>query len=335
MTEIQDVLDRHRRMSAGRESWDSHWQALAELLLPRRADFTGVAEAGDRRNRDQFDGTPMMAARALASAVDGLLKSRSSRWFHLRTDDRRLDEAADVKLWLEASESRLYDALYDPQARFLQRSAEVDLDLVIFGTGVLFVGEARGGDGLHFRSHHLKDVCVAENADGEIDTLFRTFSLTARQAVQKWPAETLGRKLREALDRGKGDDRFAFLHAVLPREEHDPRRRGRESLPFASLWIDVESEVMIDEGGYHEFPYVVPRWDTAAGEVYGRSPGMLALPDIQTLNQMGKTLLKAGQKAVDPPLLAPDESIVGSLRTWPGGITYFDPDSLRGGGGRP
>ena len=335
MTEVQDILDRHRRMAAGRESWDSHWQELAELLMPRRADFTAAANPGDRRNRNQFDGTPMMAARALAAAVDGLLKGRSSRWFHLRTDDRRLDELAEVKLWLEAAEARLYDAIYEPQARFLQRSAEVDLDLVVFGTGVLFVGEARDGSGLHFRSHHLKDVCLAESVEGEIDTLYRTFPLTACQAVQKWPAEKLGRKVREALDRDKSDDRFTFLHAILPREEYDPRRRSRESLPFASLWIDVESETMIDEGGYHEFPYVVPRWDTAAGEVYGRSPGMLALPDVQTLNQMGKTLLKAGQKAVDPPLLAPDESIIGSLRTWPGGITYFDPDSLRGGAGRP
>ena len=79
----------------------------------------------------------------------------------------------------------------------------------------------------------------------------------------------------------------------------------------------------------------MPRWDTASGELYGRSPAMLALPDANSLQEMGKPLLVAGHKAPDPPLLAADDSILGAIKTFPGGITYFDAEAARSLGRLP
>ncbi|WP_420348625.1 portal protein [Pelagibius sp.] len=327
--EIDDLLARHKRLKDQRRLWESHWQELAEVMLPRRADFTTEHLAGERRRDHLFDGTPMLARRGLSAAIDGLLKPKTARWFRIKTRDEDLGEDEAVKRWLEMAEERLYRALYDRRARFIQRSGEVDDDLVTFGTGVLFVGEGRDLNRLLFRSFHLKDVVLGENADGEIDTVFVTLRLTARQAAQRFGEAALGRDTREALKDGGEDKPFTFLQAVMPRRGRDSRRRDNASLPFASVVIDVQSEHRVSESGYHEFPFAVPRWDTAAGEVYGRSPGMIALPDANTLQQMGKTLLVAGHKAVDPPLLVGDDSVFGTPKTFPGGITTFDMQAAR------
>lgn len=61
---------------------------------------------------------------------------------------------------------------------------------------------------------------------------------------------------------------------------------------------------------------------------------MLALPDANTLQQMGKTNLIAGHKIADPPLLAASDAVFGTPRTFPGGITYFDASLARELGGR-
>lgn len=333
--EIQQLLDRHSRLLERRRQWESHWQDLGEVFLTRRADFTRSRTPGEKRTERQFDGIPMQAARNLAASLDGLLKPKSQRWFSIRADDERVDELEEVRRWLEDAEERMYVAFYDPDSRFLQRSNEVDLDLVVFGTGVLFIGEKIGSARLVFRSQHLKDICIAENADGEIDTIFRRFVLSARQAEQRWGADALGNATREALRHNRSDEEFEFLHVVMPRTERDRTKRNRRNLPFASVFIDVKSEHSIAEGGFHEFPYVVPRWDTATDEIYGRSPAMMALPDANTLNQIGKTLLRAGHKVVDPPLIMPDDGIQSGPRTWPGGITYYDADLLARTGGRP
>ena len=327
--DIDDLLSRHKRLKDQRRLWESHWQELAEVMLPRRADFTSERIAGERRADELFDGTPMLARRGLASAIDGLLKPKTARWFRIQALDEGLDEDEQVKRWLEVAEERLYRALYDRRARFIQRSGEVDEDLVTFGTGVLFVGEGQALNRLLFRSFHLKDVVLAENGEGEIDTLFVSLRLTARQAAQRFGEAALGKDTREALTNGGEDKPFTFLQVVTPRAERDGRRRDNRNLPFASLVIDVQSEHQVSESGYHEFPFAVPRWDTAAGEVYGRSPGMIALPDANTLQQMGKTLLVAGHKAVDPPLLVGDDSVFGTPKTFPGGITTFDMQAAR------
>lgn len=333
---IEDILARFKTLTDERREWDAHWQELAEVMLPRRASFTTEAVPGGKRTEKIFDGTPMLARRGLAAAIDGLLKPKSTRWFRVKAEDEAVDRDDAVRAWLDRVEDRLFAALYNPRARFVQRSGEVDDDLVTFGTGILYIGESHALDRLAFRSAHLRDTFIVENADGEVDTIFLRLRLTARQAVQRFGADNVGEKTREALAGGRPDEKLVFLQVVSPRAARDPRRRDARNLPFASIVIDVASEHTIAESGFHEFPFAVPRWDTASGEVYGRSPGMIALPDANTLQQMGKTILVAGHKAVDPPLVQVNDAVIGTARTFPGGVSYVDAQALRDlGGVRP
>ncbi len=333
--QIADLLQREKDLRAARSTWEGHWQELGELLRTERADFTGEPGAGgpgagERRTRRIFDGTPQQAARGLASALDGMLKGRQSQWFHLRPEDEDLAQDENVRAWVRDIEQRMWRALYADRTHFAARSFETDLDLVVFGTGVFFTQEVPG-HGLHFRAFHLRDTLIAENDRGEIDTVFRAFRLTPRQAVQRFGADRVGAGTREQLRDGSRR-KLRFLHVVTPRDElTEVAGEAVPALPVASAWIDVESNHLIGVGGYHEMPYAIPRWETVTGEVYGRSPAMLALPDVQTLNAISQTLLKAGQKAVDPPLLVAQEGLVSGVRLFPGGITYVDYSNVPGG----
>ena len=329
---VRDLIARQQRLGSERSVWESHWQDIADLMHPRRAEFNVIRTPGQKRTEKIFDGTPLQAARGLAASMDGLLRSRTSRWAGIRTADDDLGERREVKAWLEDAEERMFKVLYNPAARFLQRSAEVDLDLVVFGTGVMFIGEAVGAGRLLFRAHHLKDSFICENAAGDIDTIFRPFRLTARQAGQRFGRDNLSSRMTEAMDSNKDvDTLFSFMHAVLPSEDWDGRRVNQK---FASIWMEVEAEHLIAEMGFEEFPYIVPRWDTSAEEVYGRSPAMIALADVQTLNQMGKTILRAGHKAVEPALAIPHDGLHSAPRTWPGANTYFNSSILEKTRGR-
>src|SRR3990170_4173476 len=75
------------------------------------------------------------------------------------------------------------------------------------------------------------------------------------------------------------------------------------------------------EGGYQEFPAMVPRWDKSPGEKYGRGVGHTALPDVKTLNKEKELALKTWTKTLDMPMVAEEESLGGPLRTMPAGLT--------------
>jgi hypothetical protein len=329
---IQDVLRDFGRLEGGRGVWDSHFQDLADVLWPGLASITRQSTPGEKRTGNIYDGTPMLAVRGLVSAIDGMLKPKTSRWMSIRAADDDINEFDAAKAWLEQATDVMFREFYRPRARFIQASGETDRSLVVLGSGTVFVTESRDMNGLLFRSLPLRDTFFVENADGVIDTLYWRTNWPARTAEQVWGRSKLGAETRRALEEKRGDTEFKFLQVIRPRAVSEPGRRDAANMPWEYIAIDVASAHLVEESGFEEWPFATPRWDTESGETYGRSPGMLALPDTRTLQQQGKTILKAGHMAVQPPLMAPHESIVRGPSLVPGGITYYNAAALRNAG---
>lgn len=314
----RDLIRRQEGLAAERASLDTLWQEIAELVLPMRADFTLSRQPGEKRSQKVFDGTAGQAAENLAAGLWGLITNAANDWFTLRADLPEAEEDEATKVWLDEVTRRMRAGFAGNGQRFYARVMELYADLVTFGTGVFYVEEEAATGRIHYSCRHLAECFIAENARDEVDTVFRRFQFTARQAVARW-GDRCHAAIRRAAEK-EPDRRFAFLHAVLPQEEAG--RLPAIEPAFASHYVDVEHGQMLSAGFYHEFPYQVPRWSTASRGLYGDSPAMLALPDVKMLNAMSKTTIIAAQKAVDPPLLAIDEVAVRGLRTHPGGIIY-------------
>lgn len=332
MAPFQPFADRWNTLLGIRDPWMHYWQQLTEILIPGRADFTRRQERGKQREVAIYDGTPRLAMRDLASTLDGLIKPKTSHWFDGAIDDD-LEGDDSVKIWYEIVRERMWKAIYRTDARFIQRSGEVDLMLSALGWGVLWIQENRRRDGLLFRSFHNSQCAIDENEDGIIDTIGIQENFNARQAAGLYRrlGKDIPSKIAEELKKSKPTAVFPFVQLVLPRDDRNARFIGAEGMPFVSVVIDLKSETVVSETGFQEFPCAVPRWDTAPNEIYARSPGMMALPDAKTLQAMGKTLLVGGQRAVDPPIWVLNDSVMSPLRTFPGGITVLDNSDAGGG----
>lgn len=321
MDNIADDLIRRQEALAGeRATLDTLWQEIAELMKPLRADFTFQRVPGDKRTQKIFDATAGLAADNLAAGLWGMITNAANDWFTLRSDLPESEETQETKEWLDDVTRRMQGSFAANGQRFYARVMELYADLVTFGTGIFYSEEDAATGRVHYSCRHLAECFIAENERDEVDTVFRRFSFTARQAHKRWGDKCHASLLR-ALEK-EPDRRFTFLHAVMPREDVARDRFDPAGMAFASFYLDVENRLLLSEGGYHDFPYQVPRWSTASRGLYGDSPAMLALPDVKMLNAMSKTTIVAAQKAVDPPLLAVDEVAVRGLRTHPGGIIY-------------
>lgn len=332
---VASLLRRYDTLLQDRGQWVTHWDDLARVMLPRRFGFAEQVVEGDRRTDNLFDGTPMQAARGLANAVSAMLRPEGRRWFEIRANEDEADEADEGRVWLEDAAEVLRGALENPRARFRQATGEVDQDLVVLGTGIMYVGEARSLDHLLFQSIHLKDAAVFFSEEGAPQGLFRSRKFTLRQARDRFGEDALSNESRRRLSEGRLDDKIDIVHAVVPREEGFADAMMARNLPVASLWIERDRKHLLTSSGFHEFPFVVPRWDSSSGENYGRSPGMIALPDADTLQAMGETLLVAGQRAADPPLMAPNDGSFHEANTFPGGLSYYDIETASMVGGNP
>jgi hypothetical protein len=327
LTPYDYVKKRMSAMSSSRETWEDHWQEILDYVMPRKADVTLVRSKGEKRTEVLFDSTAITANTLLSASLQGTLTSPSLPWFSIKLRDKGLNEQRDAQLWLEDTARRMYDAFND--ANFNTEVHEMYLDLTSIGTGCLFVEEdSKGFDegGIHFKTLHINEYYIQENVNGYVDTVYRKYKMTARQAFQEFGEENLGEKILEAVKQ-KPEKEFVFIHAVEPSEDYK-RATGKVAtkLKYHSCHVCEADQMVVRTGGYNEFPYLVPRWAKATGEIYGRSPSYNALPDIKTLNKAVEIGLKAWAKAIDPPLLVQDDGVIGRVRTTPAGITVIRND---------
>ena len=321
------IKKRCSSLESSRQTWEDHWQDILDYVMPRKADVTFVRSKGEKRTEVLFDSTAITANNLLAASLHGTLTSPSLPWFTLKLRDEELMNERDVQLWLEDSGRRMYDTFNE--TNFNTEVHELYLDLCSIGTGALFVEEANEGfekGAIHFNTLHIAEYFIQENVNGKVDTLYRKYKLTARQAIEEFGEENIGEKIIEA-SKNKPDKQFNFIHAVEPTIDYE-RATGKAGtkLPYHSCHCCVEDKMIVRTGGYNEFPYLVPRWSKATGEIFGRSPSYNALPDIKTLNKAVEIGLKAWAKAIDPPLLVQDDGVIGRVRMTPAGITVVRSD---------
>lgn len=336
---IQAEKQRYQSLKSATErtNCESHWQDIGELVSPRKIDFVGIRTPGEKKMTRVYDTTAIQANAMLAAGLHGMATNPSSKWFSLRMVSKKimtqdgqtldLEGHEGVTKYLADVEETMWSRLYQPGTNFTTALNEMYLDLGAFGTAILFVTQREDG-GLIFECRPLAECLICENADGRVDTVYRKTVFTVRQMIQMrdrdgWKiSEQVLDKYNDAKENHK-DDPIEVIHVVKPRSEREYGKRNKENKPWASCYFELESCQKLYEGGFDEFPYLVARWSKYAGEIYGRSPAMDALPDIKMLQAMTLTKIKLVQKAADPPLWLKDDGVVGQTRTVPGGVNYF------------
>ena len=150
-------------------------------------------------------------------------------------------------------------------------------------------------------------------------------------ATTRYVENTLPDPIRSALP-DRPDKEFEIVHAVYPRRVGNPKRKDAQHMKWASCYVFRSTKTILSEGGYEEFPYLVPRWDKESEGIYGYGPGHIALPDIRTLSRAIELGLSAASKALDPPGLVNSDAVFGELDLRPAAQTPVDGDPRRGVG---
>ena len=315
----KDLLKRFGKLVTQRQTWESHWQEVADYMMPRKADVTKQRSKGDKRSELIFDSSPLHAVELLSASLHGMLTNPSTPWFSLRFKNVDTGDADEANEWLQDTTEKMYDAFN--RSNFQQEIFELYHDLITFGTASMFI-EEDADDIVRFSTRHIGEIYISENNKGRIDTVFRKFKISARAAIQQFGEKNVSNTLRGVAMKDPYEE-VTILHVVYPRENYDPKKKDAKNMPFASCYIELDNKHEISQSGFNEFPYVVPRYLKASFEIYGRSPAMTALPDVKMLNEMSKTTIKAAQKQVDPPLLVPDDGFILPVRTVPGGLNFY------------
>lgn len=315
-TEYQNIanelLKRHERMKGARSLFDQQWREVAERVLPEQNNFLQTyVIPGQRRSQRIFDSTAQLALPKFAAAMESMLTPTTQHWHGLRCIDDKIDQQPDVRAWCEEIVDILFRVRSSPKARFQPSMAQSYRQIGAYGNGIIYVNHDMRSRRISYRALDLARVWWYEDSNGAIDTVHREYKPQIRQLVQDFGA--LPPKLQEKATKD-ADQEVTVVHCLNPSGEGDYSDISQwKRWPFVSRYVCLETKEMLSQGGMNTNPYCIGRYDQAPQEVYGRGPAMMCLPEIKMINEMRKTIIRQGQKAVDPPLAAHDD---GQLKAW-------------------
>ncbi len=324
---VDDILHLQPTLESERMPWENVWRQVDERVNPLGDGGFQMRSKGAVRGLENFDHTASLGLERFVAAIGGMIIPRGQQWHVLTTTDKELNKLPAVQKWLESSNDRLFELRYNPHAGFETEANNGIRSLGSYGSLPMWV-DRWAGRGLFYKCFHLSEIYVREDFRGRVDTIVRKWSASVRAIVQQFGVEKLPPLIAKAHAAKKFDQEFDLLHVVRPRGDRDPERVDFKRMAYESLYISVADKVVIREGGYRTMPMAFSRYITSPRELYGRSPPIQVLGTIKTANEIARTLLRAGHKAVDPPLLTQEDGVLSQIQTMPGGINVGGVDFM-------
>jgi hypothetical protein len=331
-----DLLNQLNRRKAAleeeRRGYLSHWQDLSDVILPRRgrALINGQYDTirGGKKNQRIIDSTGTIAARICASGLMSGITSPARPWFRLSLPDPKLADYAPVKLWLDEVRKRMLRVM--AKSNFYNAFATLYEELAVFGTAVNLILED-DKDVIRCYPLTIGDYLIAQDHRLTVDSLYRDFTMSVAGMVARFGLENCSDQVQQRFRDGQLDEEYRVHHAIEPNDRRVIGCIDNGNMPYRSVYWEPGGERALGLSGFKDRPFQAARWHLAGAEVYGRSPGMDALPFVRQLQFEQKQKAQGIAKQVNPPMIANVQMKNQEMSVLPGGITYTPSNGAQAG----
>lgn len=314
MTELSEYAKYNKYMGVledERSSWDVSNKDISTYILPSRGRWLqdgNEPNYGGNKHEDVYNEVGIHAIRIPVAGMIHGLSSPVSDWFQFSIGDKDLMKFGPVKKHLGImadgykalfQKSNFYTSLYviyEEEIGFGQAVALIDEDFeTLIHFNVLTAGE------------------YVLNADNKkrINTLGRRYFSQLGSMADKFGIQNLS----EGSQSEYKTNPFAWkkvMHFVEPNKKHDDRML--DSFAYDSIYFETGKDEPLLKSGYHEKPFVSPRFRQTAENVYGYGLGRDTIGGIKGIQSMEEDSYLAISRGADPPLMG-HSSFINMLDT--------------------
>jgi hypothetical protein len=301
---VAAYLKAHDQLVAKRLPFEPMMIEITQFIQPRLNNFKTDTGQGKKRTEYILDSSTLLALRRSSEGYQAYMFPRSMPWFDLELYPLELMKRQDAAIWMK----KIRDGALDELSRsdFYQEGGQVIDNGLGIGTSACYVEDSPEERCSQYLAMHPKEVYIARNRFGVVDTLHRRYLMTGRNIL-----ETFGDELGKALRKNEIDDLennahkdYPLVHITKPRKDRDLKGLLPTDMPWASIYILENQQKLIRESGYQDFPFAVWCCLLNTDEDYGRSPSWDALPDVKRLQKLVRNILRATEL---PPVFYPQE----------------------------
>jgi hypothetical protein len=309
-----------------RSNFDTYYQTLHDYFYVEAENVNRTYYPGTELDYLYLlDGTSLELADILASGIQNYLTPSGSNWFALEHPDPRLRDVKKVRQWNQDVADQVNYTLNN--SNFYNQTPIFYKSSGVYGTSVMMLEEDNDDD-IRFYNMPIKHCYVTEDAREKPLEYYLTFEYTAEQAYTKF-GDKVDKDVFEAIkERRNPDKTFEYVYYLGPRQIREYGKTDKMNMPIRGVWVEVKTQKIMMEDGYHEMPAVAHRFYKRPNIAYGFSPAMKALPWIRMINTMADTMLRAAMKNTDPALAVPDSGFLAPMDFNPRAVNYYKKGKL-------
>ena len=331
---IEEILEHYEEMKAEKVPWTNMYQLVGEYVRLRKQNFNTTPTQGDFNTAKVFNTKAVIAARTMASALQGIMWPNAAKTFAIE-QPKRVKESVEEKTFFKKQTTIMHEYMDDNKSGLALALNEVLNDAVTFGTVGLGVRTTDNiEEPIKYRAKDMLGLCIDEDSDGNVDTIAWEQQIKYRDLVKMYGEENLPAKcVEDYKDKKKWKEKECVLIFMEPREEEKRTNKGNKSYPIATYIILPKYKALIKESGLIEQDILVSRFYKNTGEKLGRSPAIDAMPDILMVNEINESLDLAAEKLANPPLGIYDDCVLGNdkVDVSAGGVLIVNSQSTRNG----
>jgi hypothetical protein len=321
-----------QQLQEARQPFEGDWREIDDFIAPGRLQLTLEQKKRRRASSKIIDSTASYSLRTLSSGLMSGITSSAREWFQITTPDPDLAEVPAVKEWLHTVTKRL-QAIF-ARSNWYKALAVLYKDAGAFATGTMFITED-DANVIQCTPIAPGRYWIAVDEKGHVRTLVREFNMNIDQLVNQFGYDRLSTATKVMADNQQWNTPVSITHVVQPNREHNASRYASKYKAFYNCYYETNAPAtddgpFLEETGFDEWPVLAMRWEFDGENAYGSDcPGMMAIGDIRSLQQMKKLGLQGLEKMVKPPMVGPPELQTGRASILAGDITYIQERGTR------
>jgi len=325
MSEIEDrraveIIHMAEQEESKAANFRSLYQSVADLMYPVENQITGSHTPGEDKSLNIRDPTGIFALDDMVAGLIGTWIPSGQKFFGIKAKDRRRGGTDRSLRYLALATDVAHEEMFE--SNFMLQLHDTVKALGAFGTGNIYSEWNTKVGGLNYKDWHISTYTIKQDARGRVDTVIITFDYTARQACDEF--ENPGEKvIKDASDLKTESKLHTFIYVVRPRLKRNVMLVDNLNMPWESVYVNKNEKIIVDEGGFEEFPFAVPRWEKSSVEKYGRGRGTVMLSAVKELQQMHKDFVECGNRWNNPSRWQIDAAMEGTLDNSPGALNHF------------
>lgn len=321
----EDLVKRQKRLEKARFNQDNIWDDTDQFVTSRRSHYNVGYIRGDSPN-DQggsgiFDDAAADAIQKFSDNFQAQTASPVIKWNEGRFRGPLRNDTRAMKWMDEAQEARGYELA---RSNFYEEYNECVQDAVSHGPATMAGPEWNYEKSrMEFRAFHPRNIFMSFNLQGQPILWHEKFPLTGRQLITEFPEAKLTTEVKKKIAENPFRE-FMCIHAIYRRGERDIKSPAATDKKWASVWVLEAEKLILQESGYDDLEMPMDTWIWRKGgpNLYSFCPASDAIYSVMMENDTAKSLLKAVQLSVEPPLII-TEGVKGNVNFFPLGQTVL------------